>query len=54
MTPRHTLTIVGPTAVGKTKLAIECAELLDGELVGTDSMQAVTGMDIGTAKTTAK
>ncbi len=54
MTPRHTLTIVGPTAVGKTKLAIECAELLDGELVGTDSMQAVTGMDIGTAKPTAK
>jgi tRNA dimethylallyltransferase len=54
MTPHQTLTIVGPTAVGKTKLAIECAELLDGELVGTDSMQAVTGMDIGTAKPTAK
>jgi tRNA dimethylallyltransferase len=53
MYPHQTLTIVGPTAVGKTKLAIECAELLDGELVGTDSMQAVTGMDIGTAKPTA-
>ena len=52
MNPQRTLTIVGPTAVGKTKLAIECAERLDGELVGTDSMQAVTGMDIGTAKPT--
>jgi tRNA dimethylallyltransferase len=53
MTP-PTLTILGPTAVGKTKLAIECAERLDGELVGTDSMQAVIGMDIGTAKPTAE
>ena len=53
MYPQLTLTIVGPTAVGKTKLAIECAEQLDGELVGTDSMQAVSGMDIGTAKPTA-
>jgi tRNA dimethylallyltransferase len=52
MTPHPALTIVGPTAVGKTKLAIECAERLDGELVGTDSMQAVIGMDIGTAKPT--
>jgi tRNA dimethylallyltransferase len=38
--------------VGKTQLAIECAQRLDGELVGTDSMQAVSGMDIGTAKPT--
>jgi tRNA dimethylallyltransferase len=53
MTP-PTLTILGPTAVGKTKLAIACAERLDGELVGTDSMQAVIGMDIGTAKPTAE
>lgn len=52
MTPHPTLTIVGPTAVGKTNLAIECAERLDGELVGTDSMQAVIGMNIGTAKPT--
>jgi tRNA dimethylallyltransferase len=50
MNPNLTLTIVGPTAVGKTKLAIECAQRINGELVGTDSMQAVTGMDIGTAK----
>lgn len=53
MNPHQTLTILGPTAVGKTQLAIECAQRLDGELVGTDSMQAVTGMDIGTAKPTA-
>lgn len=52
MSPQLTLTIVGPTAVGKTKLAIECAQRINGELVGTDSMQAVTGMDIGTAKPT--
>jgi tRNA dimethylallyltransferase len=52
MTPHPTLTIVGPTAVGKTKLAIDCAKRRDGELVGTDSMQAVIGMDIGTAKPT--
>jgi tRNA dimethylallyltransferase len=52
MSPRSILTIVGPTAVGKTKLAIECAQRIHGELVGTDSMQAVTGMDIGTAKPT--
>lgn len=52
MTSHPTLTILGPTAVGKTKLAIKCAMRLDGELVGTDSMQAVTGMDIGTAKPT--
>jgi len=52
MNLHQTLTILGPTAVGKTQLAIECAQRLDGELVGTDSMQAVFGMDIGTAKPT--
>lgn len=52
MNLHQTLTILGPTAVGKTQLAIECAQRLDGELVGTDSMQAVSGMDIGTAKPT--
>ncbi len=52
MSPKPILTIIGPTAVGKTKLAIECAHVLNGELVGTDSMQAVTGMNIGTAKPT--
>ena len=44
--------IVGPTASGKTRLAIELAKALDGELVACDSMQIYRGMDIGTAKAT--
>ncbi len=47
------LAIVGPTAVGKTEVAVECARLLDGEIVSADSMQVYRGMDIGTAKPTA-
>lgn len=46
--------IVGPTASGKTKLSIELAKALDGEIVGCDSMQLYRGMDIGTAKVTAQ
>jgi tRNA dimethylallyltransferase len=42
--------IVGPTAVGKTDVAVELAERLDGEIVNADSMQLYIGMDIGTAK----
>ncbi|MBN2117501.1 MAG: tRNA (adenosine(37)-N6)-dimethylallyltransferase MiaA [Anaerolineales bacterium] len=44
--------IVGPTAVGKTELAIQLAELLDGEIVSADSRLFYRGMDIGTAKPT--
>lgn len=44
--------IVGPTAVGKSALAIELALLLDGEIISCDSMQIYRGMDIGTAKAT--
>ncbi|MGA0209360.1 MAG: tRNA (adenosine(37)-N6)-dimethylallyltransferase MiaA [Candidatus Nanopelagicales bacterium] len=47
------LAIVGPTASGKSALAVQVAQLLDGEIVGTDSMQAYRGMDIGTATPTA-
>lgn len=47
------LAIVGPTAVGKTALSVQCAKELDGELVGTDSMQAYQGLNIGTAKPSA-
>lgn len=43
------LAIVGPTASGKSALAVEIARRIDGEIVGTDSMQAYRGMDIGTA-----
>ena len=44
--------IAGPTAVGKTKTAVELAKLLDSEVVSADSMQIYRGMDIGTAKVT--
>ena len=52
MSAKPIVTIIGPTAVGKTALALDLARELDGELVGTDSMQAVRGMNIGTAKPT--
>src|SRR5512136_318886 len=42
--------IVGPTGVGKTALAIELAERLNGEIVSADSRQIYRGMDIGTGK----
>lgn len=44
--------IVGPTAVGKTELALQLAEQLDGEIVSADSRLFYRGMDIGTAKPT--
>jgi tRNA dimethylallyltransferase len=44
--------IVGPTAVGKTELAIQLAERLNGEIVSADSRLFYRGMDIGTAKPT--
>lgn len=44
------LTIVGPTGVGKTALAIELAKQFDGELVSADSRQIYIGMDIATGK----
>ena len=46
------LAIVGPTASGKSALAVDIAERIGGEVVGTDSMQAYVGMDIGTATPT--
>jgi tRNA dimethylallyltransferase len=45
--------IVGPTATGKTRLAVELALKYNGEVVSADSMQIYKGMDIGTAKPTA-
>jgi tRNA dimethylallyltransferase len=44
------LVVVGPTAVGKTKIAIELAERLSGEIISADSRYLYRGMDIGTAK----
>lgn len=46
------LVIVGPTASGKTSLAIELAKKFDGEVISADSMQIYKGMDIATAKPT--
>ncbi len=46
------IAVVGPTASGKSALAVELAERLRGEIVGTDSMQVYRGMDIGTASPT--
>lgn len=44
------LVLIGPTAVGKTKLSIELAKKFNGEIISGDSMQIYRGMDIGTAK----
>lgn len=44
--------VVGPTASGKTALAVHIAEKFDGEVISADSMQIYRGMDISTAKPT--
>ena len=46
------LAVVGPTASGKTALAVELAKALNGEVVSADSMQVYREMDIATAKPT--
>ncbi len=46
------IVIVGPTASGKTDLAIQVAKKINGEIVSADSMQVYREMDIGTAKPT--
>lgn len=50
-TPR-VITVVGPTAAGKSDLGVYLAQQLGGEVVNADSMQLYRGMDIGTAKLT--
>ena len=47
---RLAILLPGPTATGKSALALELAEALDGEIVTVDSAQVYRGMDIGTAK----
>lgn len=47
------IVLLGPTAVGKTDLAIAMAQALGGEIIGADSRQIYRYMDIGTAKPTA-
>jgi len=51
--PLPLILIVGPTAVGKTELAIQLAQRLNGEIVSADSRLFYRGMDIGTAKPSA-
>ncbi|KAB8167964.1 tRNA (adenosine(37)-N6)-dimethylallyltransferase MiaA [Streptomyces sp. 3MP-14] len=48
-TPR-VIAVVGPTAAGKSDLAVTLAQRLGGEVINADSMQLYRGMDIGTAK----
>lgn len=49
---RKVLVLLGPTAVGKTRLSLELAEAHGAEIISGDSMQVYRGMDIGTAKIT--
>ena len=54
MTKIKTISVLGPTASGKTGLAIALAGRLNGEVVSCDSMQLYRGMDIGTATPTVE
>lgn len=49
---KKVMVIIGPTAVGKTKLSIEMAKKWNGEIISGDSMQIYQHLDIGTAKVT--
>jgi tRNA dimethylallyltransferase len=51
---RGLIAVVGPTATGKTALAIALTQRLGGEIVGADSRQVYRHMDVGTAKPTAE
>src|SRR2546422_5903951 len=46
----RSILIAGPTAVGKSAVALALAERLNGEIISVDSMQVYRGLDIGTAK----
>lgn len=54
MTKTKAIAIVGPTASGKTSLAIEVAKYFNGEIVSADSRQVYRGLDIGTGKVTVE
>lgn len=49
---KEMIVLTGPTAVGKTKLSIELAKRVEGEIISADSMQVYKHMDIGSAKIT--
>ena len=48
------LFLAGPTAVGKSEIALQLAEKIGGEIISVDSMQVYRGLDIGTAKPSAE
>lgn len=48
--PADLITILGPTATGKTKLAVQLADFFNGEIISADSRQVYRGMNIGTGK----
>jgi len=52
-TPSQPIFLAGPTAAGKSAVALELCARLEGEIISVDSMQVYRGMDIGTAKPTA-
>jgi tRNA dimethylallyltransferase len=54
MSRRPPFALVGPTAVGKTDLSLALAEAMDAEIVSIDSMLVYRGMDVGTAKPSAR
>ena len=54
MSQRSVIAIMGPTASGKTALAIDLAKQLNGEIISVDSALIYKGMDIGTAKPDAE
>jgi len=51
--PPRLVVIVGPTGAGKTRLSLELAARVGGEVISADSQQVYQGMDIGTGKATA-
>jgi tRNA dimethylallyltransferase len=48
--PGELIAIAGPTAAGKSAVALHLAQRLEGEIISVDSMQVYRGMDVGTAK----
>jgi len=48
------ITVLGPTATGKTNLAVNIAEQIPSEIISADSRQIYKGMDIGTGKDLAE
>ena len=54
MDNKKLIVILGPTASGKSELAVKIAKKFNGEIISADSRQVYKGMDIGTGKITKK